>query len=144
MSGTYPVQASALRKGGYVMINNNPCKIVSMSTSKTGKHGHAKVNFTGIDIFTGDKNNGIQGSTHNMDVPNVTRVEYTLTDIDEGYLVLMDDSGDIKEDLTLPPNDLGPEIQNAFDNLKDEKEILVTVLGACDKEQVISYKLSKI
>ena len=30
-----------------------PCKIVEMSTSKTGKHGHAKVHMVAIDIFTG-------------------------------------------------------------------------------------------
>ena len=40
---SYPQQCSALRKNGYVMLNNRPCKIMEMSTSKTGKHGHAKV-----------------------------------------------------------------------------------------------------
>lgn len=42
-SATYPVQCSALRKNGFVMIKGRPCKIMEMSTSKTGKHGHAKV-----------------------------------------------------------------------------------------------------
>ena len=38
-----PTQCSALRKNGHVLIKGHPCKIVDMSTSKTGKHGHAKV-----------------------------------------------------------------------------------------------------
>ena len=40
---TIPKQCSSLKKGEYVMLKGKPCKISEMSTSKTGKHGHAKV-----------------------------------------------------------------------------------------------------
>ena len=37
-SKTYPQQAGTIRKNGYIVIKNRPCKVVEVSTSKTGKH----------------------------------------------------------------------------------------------------------
>jgi len=50
----YPTQCSALRKNGLVMIKGKACRIVEMSTSKAGKHGHAKVHMVAVDIFVMD------------------------------------------------------------------------------------------
>ena len=50
-SDTYPIQCSALRKNGHVVIKGHPCKIVEMSTSKTGKHGHAKVGLNNCSLY---------------------------------------------------------------------------------------------
>ncbi|KAJ0008632.1 hypothetical protein NQD34_016047 [Periophthalmus magnuspinnatus] len=136
-SETYPQQCSSLRKNGYVMLKGNPCKIVEMSTSKTGKHGHAKVHLVGLDIFTGKKLEDICPSTHNMDVPNVTRKDYQLLNIDDGFLSLMDDSGATKEDLRLPDNEVGTEIGKKFDN---GESFLVTVLKAVGQEAVVATK----
>jgi translation initiation factor 5A len=134
---TYPMQCSALRKNGHVVLKGRPCKIVDMSTSKTGKHGHAKVNMVGIDIFTGKKYEDISPSTHNMDVPNVSRVEYQLLNIDDGFLNLMLADGSTKDDVKVPEGELGDKLSADFD---EGKELMVSVISAMGEEACVSFK----
>eukprot|EP00012_Vannella_robusta_P001291 CAMPEP_0206182376 /NCGR_PEP_ID=MMETSP0166-20121206/29_1 /ASSEMBLY_ACC=CAM_ASM_000260 /TAXON_ID=95228 /ORGANISM="Vannella robusta, Strain DIVA3 518/3/11/1/6" /LENGTH=146 /DNA_ID=CAMNT_0053597075 /DNA_START=21 /DNA_END=461 /DNA_ORIENTATION=- len=137
---SYPAQCSSIKKGGYVVIKEKPCKVVETSTSKTGKHGHAKVHMVGIDIFTGKKCEEICPSTHNMQVPNVTRTEFLLLDIsDDDYLSLFMPDGSTKDDLKLPSGELGEQIRAAFD---DGKELMVCVLNALGHEEAKSFKES--
>lgn len=138
-STTYPMQCSALRKNGFVVIKSRPCKIVDMSTSKTGKHGHAKVHLVALDIFTGKKLEDLCPSTHNMDVPNVSRREYQLVDIsDDGYLSLMSDDGDLKDDVKMPEGELGERIKAMFN--ADDKTANVVILTAMGEEAAVEVK----
>ncbi|EEQ41624.1 eukaryotic translation initiation factor 5A [Clavispora lusitaniae ATCC 42720] len=134
---TFPMQCSALRKNGHVVIKGRPCKIIDMSTSKTGKHGHAKVHLVATDIFTGKKLEDLSPSTHNMEVPNVTRAEYQLLDIDDGFLSLMTNDGDTKDDVKIPDGELGDKIQADFDEGKD---LIISVISAMGEEAAISHK----
>tara|TARA_E500000178_G_C16839936_1_gene670055 strand:- start:58 stop:441 length:384 start_codon:yes stop_codon:yes gene_type:complete len=102
-SDTIPMEAGQIRKGGMIMIKGQPCKVSEVSTSKTGKHGHAKCNFVANNIFNNKRLEDMIPSTHTTLVPNVTRTEYTLVDIDdEEFVSLMDDNGEIRNDLKLP------------------------------------------
>jgi len=141
-STTYPMQCSALRKNGFVMLKGRPCKIVEMTTSKTGKHGHAKVHLVGIDIFTSKKYEDLCPSTHNIDVPNVNRCDYQLLDIsDDGFVSLLDDKGDIRDDLRMPADEeLAKKIGE--DLKKSEATIILTVLSAVGEEAIIACKNS--
>uniref|UniRef100_A0A1W7R9F6 Eukaryotic translation initiation factor 5A n=1 Tax=Hadrurus spadix TaxID=141984 RepID=A0A1W7R9F6_9SCOR len=138
-SSTYPVQCSSLRKNGYVMLKNRPCKIMEMSTSKTGKHGHAKVHLVGIDIFTAKKYEDLCPSTHNIDVPNVSRCDFQLIDIsDDSYVSLMNDKGDTRDDLKLPEGELGQKIREEFS--REDISVIVTVLSAIGEEAIVACK----
>lgn len=138
-SKTFPKQCSALRKGDPVLIKGRPCKVVEMSTSKTGKHGHAKVHLVGLDLFTQKKYEDICPSTHNMEVPFVKRRDYQLMSIDDGYCGLLDlESCEERNDVKLPDGDLGNQIKDAFE--KDENGILVTVVKAMEEESILQFK----
>ena len=140
-STVFPMEAGQIRKGGFIVIKGHPCKVADVSTSKTGKHGHAKCNFTAIDIFTNKKYEDIVPSTHATNVPFVTRKEYSLLDIssDDFCSLLNEENGETREDIKLPeiPEGFNREIQAAFDA---GKTLIVTVLGAMDHEQIVSMK----
>ncbi|KFY01653.1 hypothetical protein O988_02618 [Pseudogymnoascus sp. VKM F-3808] len=144
---TFPMQCSALRKGGHVLIKQRPCKIIDMSTSKTGKHGHAKVHLVAEDIFTGKKLEDLSPSTHNMDVPNVTRKEYALLGVDDGFLNLYDETnGTTKDDIKVP-EPIGGDEKRA-EMLKrladitgdDDREGVVIIISAMNENACIEVK----
>jgi len=117
--------------------------VMEMSTSKTGKHGHAKVHLVGLDIFTSKKYEDLCPSTHNIDVPNVSRNDYQLIDIDDvdGFVTLMNDKGDTRDDLKLPDGsnkELGDKIREEFK--KEDVTVIVTVMAAVGEEMIIACK----
>merc|ERR1712118_338266 len=103
-SHTYPQQAGEIRKGSYLMIKGSACKCVEVSTSKTGKHGHAKAHIVAIDIFTGKKMEDLCPTSHNLEIPFVKKIEYQVltADGDSGEVSLLEESGSTKDDLNLP------------------------------------------
>ncbi|CAG7901845.1 unnamed protein product [Brassica rapa] len=138
-SKTYPQQAGNIRKGGHIVIKGRPCKVVEVSTSKTGKHGHAKCHFVAIDIFTAKKLEDIVPSSHNCDVPHVNRIDYQLIDISEdGFVSLLTDSGGTKDDLKLPTDDsLSALMKSGFEEGKD---VVVSVMSSMGEEQICAVK----
>jgi translation initiation factor 5A len=139
-STTFPKQCSALRKGEACVIKGRPCKIVEMSTSKTGKHGHAKVHMVGLDIFTNKKFEDICPSTHNMECPFVKRQDFQLMEVgDDGFVSLLDlDTLEERNDMKLPEGELGQQVKDAFE--KDETGILCTVVKAMGEEAILAFK----
>lgn len=139
---TFLVKGSGVKKGSYAMVSGHPCKIVDTSTSKTGKHGSAKVHLTGIDIFTSKKHMEIYSSTGDVPCPHVSRKEYNLVDIDDGYLSLMDDDGECRDDVKLPDSDMGKKITEMFEK-EGAGNLNVTLIAAVNQESVIECKSLK-
>jgi len=147
-SHTYPMEGGQIRKGGYIMIKGNACKVSDVSTSKTGKHGHAKCHFVAIDIFSGKKMEDLVPSSHTTSVPFVKKEEFQCIDADEdGFITVITASGDTRSDLKLP-DAMSPEPPGAKElsgkireALKDEKDFYVIVQSAIGVEQIMDLKM---
>ena len=142
-AGIEKIQAGCLKIGSLVMIKGHPCKVVSFSTAKTGKHGAAKAMVTGIDIFSSNKYECTFSTSENVDAPVVVRKEYTLNFIDdEGFMTLMNESGDLKEDLKLPEEEWLKDVSEKCRQILDaaSNECLVTVVSAMGNEKLISVR----
>ena len=77
------MMAGQIRKGMYMVIKGRPCEVTDISTSKMGKHGHAKCLIKATDIFTGKQLEDMVPASHNAEVPFVERREYQVLGIDE-------------------------------------------------------------
>ena len=58
---------------------NATLQIVDYSTSKTGKHGHAKAKIAALDIFTGKRLEDAMPTSHNMDAPVGTQITAVMS-----------------------------------------------------------------
>jgi translation initiation factor 5A len=88
------VEVSTLRVGSYIVHNERPCRITEINVSKTGKHGAAKAVMTMKDIFTGSKHCTTYSTGEKVQAPVIQIKEYTLVDIDDEEMTVMNDAGD--------------------------------------------------
>ena len=142
-AGVEKIQANCLKIGSLVMIKGHPCKVVSFSTAKTGKHGAAKAMVTGIEIFSAQKYECTFSTGDMVDAPVVTKTDYTLINIDdEGYMSLMTDSGEIKQDLKVPEEEWLKEVVQRARKIieQDESDCVVTVIRSMNREMLITSR----
>jgi len=133
-------QAGNIKKGCFLMLKGKPCRVTEVSTSKTGKHGHAKNAVVGLDIFTGKKYDGLFPCSHSCEVPVIDKdAMYILIDIEEEdkFMTLMAENGDTREDMRLPDNELGEQIAEGFEA---GKELSINTWKAMGHEQVMNFK----
>ena len=62
-----------LKVNRYIIIDDEPCKIVSISTSKPGKHGEAKARIEAIGVFDSQKRSIVKPVKHKVHVPIIDK-----------------------------------------------------------------------
>jgi translation initiation factor 5A len=84
------VEARTLKEGRYVLVDDEPCKILSIETSKPGKHGAAKMKIEGASIFTGAKRSMICSVSEKVFVPMIDKRRAQVVSIHGEKAQLMD------------------------------------------------------
>eukprot|EP00051_Salpingoeca_urceolata_P028468 m.487034 g.487034 ORF g.487034 m.487034 type:complete len:167 (+) comp24752_c0_seq1:158-658(+) len=134
-----PVQASKLRKGDILMIKKRPCKIVNLAWSHPGKHGHAKIRITAIDVFRGRKYDDVTQSNANVWVPQIVRTDAQVLSIDDDdFMSLLLDNGTTRQDLKLDSNsEVGIKARALYEA---DETVLITVMCIDGEEAVVNSK----
>ncbi len=66
-------EVRSLKVGRYMIVDEEPCKIMSISTSKPGKHGEAKARIEAIGVFDGQKRSVVHPVKHKVHVPIIDK-----------------------------------------------------------------------
>jgi translation initiation factor 5A len=123
---TEQAEVRTLKEGRYMNIEDEPCKILSISTSKPGKHGEAKARIEALGMFDGNKRSVVYPVKHKVQVPLIDKRNAQIVSIMGAEVQLMD--LETYEMFTLPiPDDLK-------DSLKPGEEIQYMV--AMDRKKI--------
>jgi translation initiation factor 5A len=79
-----------LKENRYIIIDDEPCKIVSISTSKPGKHGEAKARIEAIGVFDGQKRSIVHPVKHKVHVPIIDKRAAQVLSLTGDNVQLMD------------------------------------------------------
>jgi translation initiation factor 5A len=79
-----------LKEGRYVLLDEEPCRILSIQTSKPGKHGEAKARIDAVGIFDGAKRSVVFPVKHKVQVPMIGKHQGQVLSVSEAEVQLMD------------------------------------------------------
>ena len=67
------VSVGGLKKGDTIIIDDAPCRVTDLATSRPGKHGHAKVNLMAVGILDGKKRNLVMPGHDRVEAPIIEK-----------------------------------------------------------------------
>lgn len=79
-----------LKEGRYVVIDEEPCKILSITTSKPGKHGAAKARIDAVGMFDGVKRSMVAPVTEKCKIPMIDKRKVQVLNMSGNNAQVMD------------------------------------------------------
>jgi translation initiation factor 5A len=96
------IEATEMRIGTFLLIDNVAHQVKKMDTSKTGKHGHAKVRFEAVSAFTGKKKVMVIPGHDKFEVPMIEKKAAQVLSISGNIASIMDSESFENFDLEIP------------------------------------------
>jgi len=90
MTGKSQEEVRSLKPNRYIIIDDEPCKILSITTSKPGKHGEAKAKIDAVGLFDGAKRTVVHPVKHKVGVPEIDKRKAQVVSIQGNEVQLMD------------------------------------------------------
>jgi len=96
------VSVGTVKEGNVVVIDGEACKVISIQTSRPGKHGHAKVRLTGVGMIDGKKREVMMPGHDNIPVPIIDKRNAQVLSITGKTANVMDAESYETFDLNIP------------------------------------------
>ena len=108
-----------LKVNRYLLVDEEPCKILSIQTSKPGKHGEAKARLEVVGLFDGQKRSIVHPVTHKVRVPVIDKRKGQVLSVHDKVAQLMDLETYETFELSVP-DDMRAEVQPGGDIMYTE------------------------
>jgi translation initiation factor 5A len=107
-------EVRTLKVGKYIIVDDEPCKILNITTSKPGKHGEAKARIDAMGLFDNQKRSIVHPVKHKVGVPMIDKRTAQVLSIAGSTVQLMDMATYETFELPLPEDmtlESGKELQ---------------------------------
>ncbi len=123
------ISVGSLKKGETIIIDGVACKIIDTSTSRPGKHGHAKVNLMAVGLIDGKKRQLTMPGHDKVEAPIIEKKTAQVLSVSGNTASVMDLESYETMDLDIP--------EELKDQVAEGKEVLYwTIMGSKIMKQV--------
>ena len=99
---TKVVGAGSIKEGSFIVVDGAACKVNEIQTSKSGKHGHAKVRIVAIGLIDNKKRDIVMPAHDNVEVPIIGKPAAQVLSISGSTANIMDSETYETFDLEIP------------------------------------------
>jgi len=107
------VNVNQIKSGSYLMVDGVACRVVDAQSSKSGKHGHAKIRIVAVGLIDNRKREIVLPSGHSVEVPIIEKKTAQVLSVSDSMANVMDNESFETFDLEIPEELKGKVVEGA-------------------------------